>query len=464
MADGSLRTPGSGETIATDEVVDGTLGTVKVQYVKLMDGTLDGTTKSLIDTNGLKVATSNPSIAGTAGTPNSGVLSVQGITGATPVLVQGQQAAAQTGSIASASTTVGPFSASNYNIATVTVHGTYAGVNFGFWASDDGGTTWFAVQGVRTDSFFAEATSGVLTANTSRAWDIPIGAFTNFKVVSTAWTSGSASIGVTMQSMPYEPAPTVGLGSIAGTTPDVNTGAASAGTLRTVLATRHEAAATPVAVRPTVDGTNFAPAGTGADGATVPRITLSTRHETVSTPLYVRHTVDGSSAAAGGTGADGATVPRVTLSTRHEAASTPVAIRISADGTNFNAAGYPLTIQAIPGTAAANACSIFQPASGNIVAGVVKASAGSVYGFSIMNNVAAVTWIQFFNSTSTPTLGTSVVWAVPVPGGAGTGLLILMPGDFAIANFTTGIAWGAATAIGGSSAPATAPQGVCFYK
>ena len=49
-------------------------------------------------------------------------------------------------------------------------------------------------------------------------------------------------------------------------------------------------------------------------------------------------------------------------------------------------------------------------------------------------------------------------------GGAGTGLLILMPGDFAIANFTTGIAWGAATAIGGASAPATAPQGVAFYK
>ena len=28
----------------------------------------------------------------------------------------------------------------------------------------------------------------------------------------------------------------------------------------------------------------------------------------------------------------------------------------------------------------------------------------------------------------------------------------------------TGIAWGAATAIAGASAPATAPQGVAFYK
>lgn len=343
MADNSLRTPGSGETILTDELTDGTLGTGKAQFVKVMDGTLDSANKLVVNSSGqASVNVANASIAGTAGTPNAGVLSVQGIASMTPVQENQTQ--------------------------------------------------------------------------------------------------------------------------VAGTTVDVNTGAATAGTQRVVLATRHEAVATPVAVRPTVDGANFAPAGTGADGATVPRITLSTRHETVSTPLYFRQTVDGAGAAAAGTGADGATVQRMTLSTRHEAAATPVAIRISADGTNFNASGYPITTSAVPGTAAANACSIFQPSSGNIVAGVVKASAGSVYGFSIMNNVAAVTWIQFFNSTSTPTLGTSVVWAVPVPGGAGTGLLILMPGDFAIANFTTGIAWGAATAIAGASAPATAPQGVAFYK
>lgn len=45
MADNVAVTAGSGTNIAADEVVDGTLGTVKVQYVKLMDGTLDGTTK-----------------------------------------------------------------------------------------------------------------------------------------------------------------------------------------------------------------------------------------------------------------------------------------------------------------------------------------------------------------------------------------------------------------------------------
>jgi len=65
MADNVAITPGSGVTIACDEVADGTLGTVRVQYVKIMDGTLDGTGKALVTSNGLQVAqgaanTSNP--------------------------------------------------------------------------------------------------------------------------------------------------------------------------------------------------------------------------------------------------------------------------------------------------------------------------------------------------------------------------------------------------------------------
>lgn len=57
MADNvTLNSMSGGNTVAADEVADGTLGTVKVQYVKLMDGTLDGTTKGVIDaTYGLKV-------------------------------------------------------------------------------------------------------------------------------------------------------------------------------------------------------------------------------------------------------------------------------------------------------------------------------------------------------------------------------------------------------------------------
>ena len=48
MADNVTITAGTGTTVAADEVTDGTLGTVKVQYVKLMDGTLNGVDKATI--------------------------------------------------------------------------------------------------------------------------------------------------------------------------------------------------------------------------------------------------------------------------------------------------------------------------------------------------------------------------------------------------------------------------------
>src|SRR3569833_2292813 len=52
MADNVAVTAGSGTSIAADEVVDGTLGTVKVQYVKVKSGVLDNTNKLVVDTHG----------------------------------------------------------------------------------------------------------------------------------------------------------------------------------------------------------------------------------------------------------------------------------------------------------------------------------------------------------------------------------------------------------------------------
>lgn len=53
MADNTTITPGSGVTIACDEVTDGVLGSaIKVQFTKLMDGTLDSTNKLIVDSSG----------------------------------------------------------------------------------------------------------------------------------------------------------------------------------------------------------------------------------------------------------------------------------------------------------------------------------------------------------------------------------------------------------------------------
>jgi hypothetical protein len=48
VADNVSITAGTGTTIAADEVTDATLGTAKVQYIKLMDSTIGGTAKATV--------------------------------------------------------------------------------------------------------------------------------------------------------------------------------------------------------------------------------------------------------------------------------------------------------------------------------------------------------------------------------------------------------------------------------
>lgn len=110
MADNVAVTAGSGTNIAADEVTDGTLGSVKVQYVKIMDGTLDGTAKATVATVSktmsagyavVGLASDSPGVitTGTAGTPSAVVLTVQGVAGMTPAFVAGNtivQAASST--------------------------------------------------------------------------------------------------------------------------------------------------------------------------------------------------------------------------------------------------------------------------------------------------------------------------------------------------------------------------------
>jgi len=84
MADNLVIDEGtSAKSARTDEVT----ANVHVPFVKLMDGTTDGTTVAAVGANGLACDVKNASIAGTAGTANAGVLSVQGIASMTPVQV-----------------------------------------------------------------------------------------------------------------------------------------------------------------------------------------------------------------------------------------------------------------------------------------------------------------------------------------------------------------------------------------
>jgi hypothetical protein len=70
VADNVAVTPGSGATIAADELTDGTLGSVKVQYIKIMDGTLDSSVKTTVKAASTAAAATDPALVVSV-SPNS---------------------------------------------------------------------------------------------------------------------------------------------------------------------------------------------------------------------------------------------------------------------------------------------------------------------------------------------------------------------------------------------------------
>lgn len=105
MADNVTITAGSGTTIAADEVTDGTLGSVKVQYIKVMDGALDGTNKMSISSSG-EVAV-------------KGTVSISALTTASKI--QTEFAAAQAVTLSTASAVqVEPKSGASFTIGALT--------------------------------------------------------------------------------------------------------------------------------------------------------------------------------------------------------------------------------------------------------------------------------------------------------------------------------------------------------
>lgn len=111
-ADNISVTAGAGTTVAADEVTDGTLGSVKTQFIKVMDGTIDGTNKLVVTAGGAIPAVMN------------GVVSSTTLTTSGPGLSQGATAQITITNIGQALTTGIPYaltsSTFNTNISSPT--------------------------------------------------------------------------------------------------------------------------------------------------------------------------------------------------------------------------------------------------------------------------------------------------------------------------------------------------------
>jgi hypothetical protein len=112
-----------------------------------------------------------------------------------------------------------------------------------------------------------------------------------------------------------------------------------------------------------------------------------------------------------------------------------------------------------PNNQAAAACSVGLAAAQSVLN--IKNTAGNVYGLSIQNPNASVIFLQFYNTTGTPVLGTFVIWFIAVPA---SGTVTIPPGTMALANHAAGIGIGASTSATSTGTPGTAPNVTIFYK
>jgi len=91
----------------------------------------------------------------------------------------------------------------------------------------------------------------------------------------------------------------------------------------------------------------------------------------------------------------------------------------------------------------------------------IKASAGNLYGLVLGNSGTIPCWLQLFNTSGTPTAGTSVVDSILVQAGV---TIVVPAGGLAYQNFATGIgAAGATTDSGATTTGCTATFSVSAY-
>jgi hypothetical protein len=124
------------------------------------------------------------------------------------------QPKATTGSITTSSTSISA-PVGGLASASVSIHGTHAGINFSFFLSDDStdglNGTWYTTTCSRTDLTLWQAITGVLASNASLMWDCGAYGATYLKITSTAWTSGAGLITISPTAANIEPALTVGV-------------------------------------------------------------------------------------------------------------------------------------------------------------------------------------------------------------------------------------------------------------
>lgn len=155
-----------------------------------------------------------------------------------PIFTANAEAGDTTGTFTNATqtTSVTANNGDGYATALVSLSGTYNTASGVFEVSDDGGTTWYPVTGIRSDDSSVASSYTALT-NSNLQWSFPISGNDSFRVRSTAVTSGTVAVRISISAVPTLPpaasvVPWAKTNITTGTTTLVKTGA---GVLHAIL-------------------------------------------------------------------------------------------------------------------------------------------------------------------------------------------------------------------------------------
>lgn len=304
------------------------------------------------------------------------------------------------------------------------VTGTFSTINLTFEASIDGGTTWFAVQMVRSNANTVELTTGNLSAAPAYSWEASVNAYTNFRVRATAFTSGTMNVRILPGVYATEPV-------IATQTTPVTV---SSGTVTTVT--------TVATVTNITNQGHLADNAAFTDGTTRLMMAGYIFDETAGTALTEN---DGAAARVDNKRAQVHVIEDATTRGQRLA---------------VNAAGAAAVNHVAATAGGATMARIKTGASNNLTS--VKASAGQVYGYHLFNRTAGELFVKLYNKASAPVVASDTpVYTIPLPPYGGVALTFPM----GIA-FGTGIAYAIVGGVADTNATSTAADdvhGVLLY-
>jgi hypothetical protein len=475
MADNVSITAGAGTSIAADEIVDATLGTVKVQYVKLVDGTLDGTTKVGATANGLKVdgsAVTQPVSAaslplpsgaatsakqptlGTAGSAAADVITIQGVASMTAVKVDGSATTQPISGTITANAGTGTFNIqSNASINNAQVSGTAVDVNSG---NKSAGTQRIVIatdqpqltNALKVDgSAVTQPVSGTVTAtlssttnagSTAKTSDYDTGAGTDTVAmhgIALPASGGAVQGGTSTNPVRVDPTGTT-------TQPVSGTVTANIGTSGSL------------ALDASVTGLSLAQATTTSGQKGI----LNLAAVTTAAPSYTTaQSSPLSLTTAGSLRVDGSGVTQPVSGTVSANASQTGTWTVQPGNTPNSTAWL---VQTVPGTA--NGWSVQFTSTGITNTKIaVKTSAGIFGGYMLYNPNATVAYVQVWDIASgSVTVGTTTpTYVIPIPATTGANLEIRNG-----ITHTAAITLCATTTATGSTAPGSVLFGFFLYK